>query len=76
MQRQIVSADGANIWAEQIGNPTKPAVVFIHGFGLCSIAFEKQFADVSLQENLHMVRSVLGNLVIYHQDVTITLPNR
>lgn len=39
------SADGTPIYAEAVGDPTKPSVVFVHGFGLSGIAFDGIFGD-------------------------------
>ncbi|KAJ6084157.1 alpha/beta-hydrolase [Penicillium sp. IBT 16267x] len=55
ISRFVTSADGTQIWAEETGDHTKPAIVFLPGFGFSSVAFEKQFDDLSLQE-YHLVR--------------------
>lgn len=52
----VTSADGTKIWAESAGDPTKPAVVFIHGFSCTGLHFSKQFSDPALLENLHLIR--------------------
>ena len=52
----VTSADGTKIWAEATGNPNKPAVVFIPGFSCTSLAFNKQWLDPCMTENLYMVR--------------------
>lgn len=52
----VASADGTKIWAQAAGDPTKPGVVFIHGFACTSLPFEKQFADPELLRNLYLVR--------------------
>lgn len=51
----VVSTDGTKIWAEGVGDQSKPAIVFLHGFAFSAVAFEKQFTDLTLRENLHMV---------------------
>jgi len=51
----VTSPDGTKIWAEAIGNPNKPAVVFVPGFSCSSLAFNKQWSDPSMIENLYMV---------------------
>ncbi|PCH44753.1 alpha/beta-hydrolase [Wolfiporia cocos MD-104 SS10] len=50
------STDGTKIWAESTGNPSKPAVVFIHGLSCTAFAYDKQFVDPDLLKNLYMVR--------------------
>ena len=52
----VRSKDGTQIWTHAAGDPTKPAVVFIPGFSCTALAFEKQFEDPKLLENLHLVR--------------------
>jgi pimeloyl-ACP methyl ester carboxylesterase len=43
--RLLKSADGTNIYAEAVGDSSKPAVVFIHGFSMSTIAFNAIFSD-------------------------------
>ncbi|KAI0070033.1 alpha/beta-hydrolase [Panus rudis PR-1116 ss-1] len=52
----LQSKDGTRIWADASGDPSKPHVVFIHGFACTALAFEKQFSDPNLLNNLYMVR--------------------
>lgn len=58
----VTSEDGTRIWADHIGDPSKPAVVFIPGFSCTSLAFEKQWNDPALLKDLHLVRVVLRAL--------------
>ena len=51
----VQSKDGTKIWTHAAGNPTKPAIVFIPGFSCTALAFEKQFDDPKLLENLYLV---------------------
>lgn len=53
----VHSKDGTQIWTHAAGNPAKPAVVFIPGFSCTALAFEKQFDDPKLLENLYLVSS-------------------
>lgn len=56
LQTQLIpSRDGFKIWAQAVGDLTKPAVVFIHGFGCSSSIFEKQFASADMLRDLYMV---------------------
>ncbi|KAF9058625.1 alpha/beta-hydrolase [Rhodocollybia butyracea] len=52
----VTSADGTKIWAAAAGNPSKPAVVFIHGFACIADAFEKQYTNATMLENLYIIR--------------------
>ncbi|KAF8589026.1 alpha/beta-hydrolase [Ramaria rubella] len=56
LQKQLLtSKDGTEIYAEAAGNPSKPHVVLVHGFGLSTIVFSKQFSDQKLLETLYLV---------------------
>ncbi|KAF7361474.1 putative oxidoreductase ephD [Mycena sanguinolenta] len=52
----LKSADGTDIYAEAVGDSFKPAVVFIHGFSMSSIAFNAIFADPKWIASLYLVR--------------------
>ncbi|KAJ7202021.1 Alpha/Beta hydrolase protein [Mycena pura] len=54
--RIIKSADGTDIYAEAVGNPSKPAVVFIHGFSMSAMAFNAIFDDPLWIADLYLVR--------------------
>jgi hypothetical protein len=53
----VQSKDGTKIWTHAVGNPAKPAIVFIPGFCFTALVFEKQFDDPTLLENLYLVSS-------------------
>ncbi|KAH9838238.1 alpha/beta-hydrolase [Rhodofomes roseus] len=55
-ERLLTSPDGTRIWAEAIGDPSNPAVVFIHGLACSATLFDKQFLDPVLLDRLYMVR--------------------
>ncbi|KAJ3813481.1 alpha/beta-hydrolase [Lentinula aff. lateritia] len=52
----VTSFDGTKIWAHACGNPSKPAVVFIHGFACTADAFNKQYSNPKMLENLYIIR--------------------
>ncbi|TBU63049.1 alpha/beta-hydrolase [Dichomitus squalens] len=52
----LTSPDGNKIWAESAGEPSKPALVFIHGMGCTALGFDNQFADPDLLHNFHLIR--------------------
>ncbi|KAJ3718857.1 alpha/beta-hydrolase [Lentinula raphanica] len=52
----VTSSDGTKIWAAASGNPSKPAVVFIHGFACTADAFDKQYTNHEMLENLYIIR--------------------
>ncbi|KAJ7280168.1 Alpha/Beta hydrolase protein [Mycena rebaudengoi] len=52
----LQSADGTAIYAEAVGDPSKPALVFIHGFSMSCIAFDAIFADQQWNSAAYLVR--------------------
>ncbi|KAJ7235079.1 Alpha/Beta hydrolase protein [Mycena haematopus] len=52
----LKSADGTDIYAEAVGDSSKPALVFIHGFSMSSMAFNAIFADPKWIANAYLVR--------------------
>lgn len=51
----VVSKDGTEIYADAVGDPTNPALVFIHGFSLSSIVFDSIFADQLWTDHVYLV---------------------
>lgn len=51
----VPSKDGTDIFAQAVGDPTKPHVVFVHGFCLGSIVFDRLFEDSVYVAELYMV---------------------
>lgn len=56
ISKVIISTDGVKIYAEAIGDPSKPALVLIPGYSLSTIVFEKQFSDANLYKDVYLVR--------------------
>ncbi|EIW74739.1 alpha beta-hydrolase [Coniophora puteana RWD-64-598 SS2] len=54
--KQLKSTDGNDIYAEAVGDPSKPAVVLVHGFMLSAGAFDNLFADQKLLDKLYLIR--------------------
>ncbi|EJF57802.1 alpha/beta-hydrolase [Dichomitus squalens LYAD-421 SS1] len=50
------SSDGTHIYAEAVGNPRNPHIVFLHEATLCGKVFDELFQDSRLTEHLYMVR--------------------
>lgn len=50
----VVSADGTRIYAEAVGDPAKPPMVFIHGGSLSSLIFDSIFNDTKWTDRLYM----------------------
>lgn len=51
----VISKDGTEIYADAVGDPTKPALVFIHGFSLSSIVFDSIFDDQLWTDHVYLV---------------------
>ncbi|KAJ6541410.1 Alpha/Beta hydrolase protein, partial [Mycena capillaripes] len=54
--RFVTSADGTKIFAEARGDPSNPAIVFIHGFGIGAMAFNEIFDDPQWLIQVYLVR--------------------
>ncbi|KAG9292404.1 hypothetical protein G9A89_015274 [Geosiphon pyriformis] len=52
----VTSNDGLKIYVEEVGDPQKPTIVFLHGYIATRLAWEPQFASKSLREKFHLVR--------------------
>ena len=53
--KTVISDDGTKIWAESKGDTSKPAIVWVHGWGTGAVYFDKAFNDPEYLSNLHMV---------------------
>ena len=51
----VRSSDGAQIYAEAVGDPSNPPIVLVPGYTLSTISFDKQFEDQTMREQLYMV---------------------
>ena len=38
----LTSPDGTKIWAESAGDPSKPAIVFVHGLSCTALGWDAQ----------------------------------
>lgn len=55
-QKIVKSRDGTDIFAEAIGDPSKPHVVFVHGYTANGTSFDPLWALPSLQQELYAIR--------------------
>ena len=53
--RISTSRDGTRIYADAIGDSTKPAIVFVHGFSFCTLVFDKLFLETKLSREFFLV---------------------
>ncbi|THH06994.1 hypothetical protein EW146_g9449 [Bondarzewia mesenterica] len=52
----LTSKDGTHVYADVAGNPSKPAIVFLHGLSLSSIVFDSLFSNPKLLDRYYLVR--------------------
>ncbi|KAK0461548.1 Alpha/Beta hydrolase protein [Armillaria novae-zelandiae] len=52
----VPSKDGALIYADAAGDPTKPCLVFVHGLALSGAVFDELFTNPKLIQNFYLVR--------------------
>jgi hypothetical protein len=55
----ISSSDGTNIYANAIGSPLNPSLVFIHGFMLSDIVFDGVLQDPRMLSQFYLVGDLL-----------------
>lgn len=55
-EKFVVSADGSKIFASAVGNPEKPALVFVHGYALTSAVFNDIFSNPWNSKDFYLVR--------------------
>jgi non-heme chloroperoxidase len=53
--RFVEGGGGTKLFVETIGNPANPAILFIHGFSQCRLAWDRQF-ESALAADFHLVR--------------------
>ena len=55
-EKALTSSDGTAVYAVAAGNPTKQAIVFIHGFALSAAVWEGILKDERLLKEFYLVR--------------------
>ena len=53
----MTSKDGTTIYADAIGDPSKPSLVFVHGYALSGDVFNNIFAEPKYREDHYLVRA-------------------
>ena len=51
----VTSSDGVKIYADAVGDPANPSIVFIHGFMLSAMAFDNIFLDERYSSRYRLV---------------------
>lgn len=55
MVKILTSSDGTQIYADAVGNPSKPHIVFVHGISLSAAVFDKIFLNPEYQDRYYLV---------------------
>ena len=53
--RYVEGAGGTKLFVEEIGDPSRPSIVWIHGYCQCRLSWDSQF-ESDLASQFHMVR--------------------
>lgn len=51
----LISSDGTQIYADAVGNHSKPHIVFVHGISLSAAVFDKIFLNPEYQDRYYLV---------------------
>ncbi|HEY6409591.1 MAG TPA: alpha/beta hydrolase [Ktedonobacteraceae bacterium] len=54
--RYVEGAGGAKLFVEENGDPTRPTILWIHGYCQCRLSWDSQFENQELASQFHMVR--------------------
>ncbi|KAJ4471437.1 hypothetical protein J3R30DRAFT_3228162, partial [Lentinula aciculospora] len=54
--RTLSSSDGCQIYTDAVGDPSKPSLVFIHGFTLSATVYDNIFLDAQYTSEFYLVR--------------------
>lgn len=67
IEKIVQSSDGTAIWAEAVGDPSKPSILFAHGLWLSAGVFDDVFRDERLLDNAYLVRipRFRGSVTLY-----------
>lgn len=60
IEKFVVSADGTRVFAGALGNPEKPALVFIHGMTLSGSVYNNLFSMPELSNDFYLVGITLS----------------
>jgi len=54
--RYVEGAGGTRLFVEENGDPTRPTILWIHGYCQCRLSWDKQFENEELASRFHLVR--------------------
>ena len=58
IEKFVISADGTRIHAGALGDPNKPALVFVHGITLSGSIFNELFAKLNELNEFYLVSAI------------------
>lgn len=61
-RKRLTSADGTRIYADAVGDPANPAILFAHGFGGCAEIFNDIFSESKFSEKHYLVDTIVLGL--------------
>jgi pimeloyl-ACP methyl ester carboxylesterase len=61
--KYLTSSDGATIYADAVGDPRKPSVIFIHGAALSAVVFDGIFDHSVYRTEFYLVRPLCGDSI-------------
>lgn len=56
VEKFVVSKDGTRVFAGALGNPEKPALIFVHGIMTSSSVFNEIFSSPENSKDFYLVR--------------------
>ena len=56
LEKRLISPDGTLVYAEAVGMPSNPHLVFLHGFSLSTVVFDSIFHNTRYADAFYLVR--------------------
>lgn len=66
--KYIVSADGTRLYSDAVGNPSSPALVFVHGLGTTAVCFDTIFRNPQFSADHFLVYPFQPRLMRAHTE--------
>ncbi len=54
--RYVEGPGGTRLFVEENGDPTRPTILWIHGYCQCRLSWDRQFENEQLASRFHLVR--------------------
>lgn len=66
VSKVLFSSDNYEVYAECVGDHSKPHLVFVHGFMLSGAVFDKIFYDAKYREEYYLVHNFF--IILMHEN--------